>query len=221
MQGFSPHVSLLPQGSGTITAMSGGGSAPLGLTNYNQFESQKSIIIQLSEAANNATTTKETLQGFYESLKDSDQYSKFKMEILQIVASAGILSSIKVAPDTTTHLKDTYSIRNLFENLKERSITIDNIDIRLTSEDLEIEIHSTAIQKEAAIADAVAAGVTGAAAGVPGAAAGVPGATAATLAQAAAASRGALSNSTNSGKNKKTKKTNPNQPKPTQTNPNP
>jgi hypothetical protein len=200
MQGFSPHVSLLPQGSGTITAMSGGGSAPLGLTNYNQFESQKSIIIQLSETANKATTTKETLQTFYDSLKDSDQYSKFKMEILQKVASAGILSSIKVAPDTTTHLKDTYSIRNLFENLKERSITIDNIDIRLTSEDLEIEIHSTAIQKEAAIADAVAAGVLGAAAGVPGAAA------AATLAQAAAASRGALSNSTNSGKTQKTQK---------------
>ena len=85
MQGFNPHASMLPQGSGTIQAMSGGGTSPFGFATYAQFEAQKSVLIQVSSSAKAAEGD---FKAFYESLKtDSQTYSKCKMEINEMVNS--------------------------------------------------------------------------------------------------------------------------------------
>ena len=201
MQGFNPQASLLPQGSGTIQPMSGGGGAPFGFANAEQFEAQKSVLIQLSDSIKAA----KDLKAFYEVLKTNPQkYSDCKQEMLTKVMAAGILSSIKVEPDNTiskSHFNDIYYVRLLFKNLMERNITIDDIDIRFTADDLEIVLHSTTDQVEApavaaattaaATTDATTAATTGAATtdAAPAAAAAPATTTAApaTLAKAAAA----------------------------------
>jgi len=157
MQGFNPQASLLPQGSGTIQPMSGGGGAPFGFANAEQFEAQKSVLVQLSDSVKAA----KDLKVFYEALKTNPQtYSDCKQEILTKVMAAGILSSIKVESDNTiskSHFNDIYNVRLLFKNLMERNITIDDIDIRFTADDLEIVLHSTTDQADAAVADAAVA----------------------------------------------------------------
>lgn len=181
MQGFNPQASLLPQGSGTIQPMSGGGGAPFGFANAEQFEAQKSVLVQLSDSVKAA----KDLKVFYEALKTNPQtYSDCKQEILTKVMAAGILSSIKVESDNTiskSHFNDIYNVRLLFKNLMERNITIDDIDIRFTADDLEIVLHSTTDQvatgvTTAPVAVATTVATTDAAAAAP-----------ATLAQAAAA----------------------------------
>ena len=181
MQGFNPQASLLPQGSGPIVAMSGGGAltSPLGLANAQQFVANKDILSQLSASVKDA----KDLTKYYDSLKtDSAKYTLLKTEILQKVAGAGLLSSIQVEPENTissTHFNDTYSVKMLFKNLKERGITLDNIDIRMKADELEIVFHSDPDT-------AAGAAVPPAAAAAPAAPPATPSA-AATLSQAAAA----------------------------------
>ncbi len=197
MQGFNPQASLLPQGSGQIVAMSGGGglTSPLGLANAQQFVAKKDILSQLSASVKDA----KDLTQYYDSLKtDSAKYTLLKTEILQKVAAAGLLSSIQVEPENTissTHLNDTYSVKMLFKNLKERGITLDNIDIRMKADELEIVFHSDPDAAAGAAVPAVppaapAASAPPAAPAAPAAAPVVPPATApATLPQAAAAAK--------------------------------
>jgi hypothetical protein len=179
--------------------MSGGGlTSPLGLANAEQFIARKDVLGQLSDTIK-ALASDAELKQYYESLKaDSANYNALKSEFLQKVAAAGLLSSISVEPENTissTHFNDTYSVKMLFKNLKERGITIDNVDIRVKADELEIVFHSdpdtTAPAAAAGVPAAAAAGVpaVAAAAGVPAAAAAAP---AATLAAAAAAAPGGL-----------------------------
>jgi len=160
MEGFNSEASLLPQGSGTIRAMSGGAiTAPLGLATVALFEARRPILDQLSDTIKNGGDSKT----FYETLKADEILSAVKMEILLKVAAAGLISSIRVEPENTissTHFNELYSIKLLFDNLKERSLTMEDISIRFTdSDELEIVIHSTAAAAAAAppVAAAVAA----------------------------------------------------------------
>ena len=198
MQGFNHQASLLPQGSGPIVAMSGGAlTSPLGLANAEQFVAKKDILSQLSASVKDA----KDLTKYYESLKtDSAKYTLLKTEILKKVAAAGLLSSIQVEPENTissTHFNDTYSVKMLFKNLKERGITLDNIDIRMKADELEIVFHSdpdttaAAPAAEAAAAPAAAPASATAPATAP-AAATAPATAPATLAEAAAAAPGGL-----------------------------
>lgn len=201
MQGFNPQASLLPQGSGPIVPMSGGGlTSPLGLANAEQFIAKKDILGQLSDTIK-AFKSDDELKQYYESLKaDPAKYNALKSEFLQKVAAAGLLSSIRVEPENTissTHFNDTYSVKMLFKNLKERGITIDNIDIRVKADELEIVFHSDpdTTSDVPIVAVATAAGVpaaaAAAAAGIPAAAAAAspPKGPPATLAGAAAAAK--------------------------------
>jgi len=203
MQGFNSQASLLPQGSGQIVAMSGGAlTSPLGLANAQQFVAKKDILIQLSASVKDA----KDLTQYYDSLKtDSAKYTLLKTEILQKVAAAGLLSSIQVEPENTissTHFNDIYSVKMLFKNLKERGITLDNIDIRMKADELEIVFHSdpdaAAAPAAAPAAPAVPPAEAPASATAPAAPPAVPPAApaappaAATLASAAAAAPGGL-----------------------------
>ena len=140
MQGYNPQVSLLPQGSGTIQPMSGGGALtkPLGLTSE-QFKAHKGLIDPLSVMA----TGEADSDILYARLKDDETYLKFKAEILMKVAEAGVLSSIEISPDNiinANHFKETSSIQMLFDNLKRRDITMNQIDIRLNPDTDELTI---------------------------------------------------------------------------------
>jgi len=126
--------------------MSGGGlTSPLGLANAEQFVAKKEILRQLSGIIKELKSD-DALQAYYESLKaDSTKYNALKSELLQKMAAAGLLSSILVEPENTissTHLNDIYSVKMLFKNLKERGITLDNVDIRIKADELEVVFHS-------------------------------------------------------------------------------
>lgn len=197
MQGFNPQASLLPQGSGSIVPMSGGGlTSPLGLANAEQFIARKDVLGQLSDTIK-ALASDAELKQYYESLKaDSANYNALKSEFLQKVAAAGLLSSISVEPENTissTHFNDIYSVKMLFKNLKERGITLDNIDIRMKADELEIVFHSDPDAAAAPpAAPAASAAAPAAPATPPAAPATPPAAPAATLAAAAAAAPGGL-----------------------------
>jgi hypothetical protein len=131
---------LPPEGGGTIQPMRGGGALtkPLGLT-PEQFKAHKGLIDPLSVMATGEAES-DTLYG---RLKDDETYLKFKAEILMKVAEAGILSSIEISPDNIidgNHFKETSSIQMLFDNLKQRNITMDQIDIRLNPDTDELII---------------------------------------------------------------------------------
>ena len=115
-----------------------GGARPLGIDSK-RFTELKDLIQKLSTTA----ASKSDFDAYYNELSTKqEELYKFQGELLQTISQVSSVE-IKVGGDLSkTHFNQPYSIKKLISVLQSRSITMEQISIRITNTD-ELEIYIT------------------------------------------------------------------------------
>jgi len=173
MQGYSPDVSLLPSGGGTITAMSGGGqegglqrvdgtTEVLGIKKSTEFEKYKDILMKIAPNTignylNNIYNQHHqhsvyTLTTYFSEKHDKPADDELKEDILNTVLNDEYVPhmQITVESDKDGAITDT-TIQDVLKTLA-ASIDIDLVNIVLDDTGLTIHIGSGAPPQQAATA---------------------------------------------------------------------